>query len=176
MKITTPRLPSEGTKRTLEAILADVDKQPAEGQIKTVDPIEHPVDPVVAGFVGAANFLPAEVIGRDGDGVRVRLLDGTGAHMLTVPGTASSGHVVVCARPEALALAPDGVLAGRVSRASYLGNRIEYVVQVGELAVRVEGRADDVAGPGDAVRLAVRRAVLYPNAASAVTSSGDRTT
>jgi len=137
---------------------------------------EHPVDPVVAGFVGAANFLPAVVIGRDGQGVRVRLLDGTDAHVLTVPGAALSGHVVVCARPEALALASDGVLAGRVSRASYLGNRIEYVVQVGELAVRVEGRAEDTARPGDAVRLAVRRAMLYSDAASAATSSGERTT
>ena len=140
------------------------------------DLYEHPTDPVVAAFVGAANFLPAEVIGRDGDGVRVRLLDGTGAHVLTVPGTVSSGRVVVCVRPEAVDLAADGELAGRVERATYLGNRIEYVVRVGELAVRVEGRPHQFVRPGDPVRLAVRRAVLYADAASAVTSSGDRTT
>ena len=137
---------------------------------------ERPVDPAVAAFVGAANFLPGEVVGHEDAAVRVRLLDGTGAHVLRVPGRGASGRVVICARPEALAIAPDGDLAGRVSRASYLGNRIEYVVQVGDLVVRVEGRPEDPVGAGDAVRLAVRRAVIYPGAASAVTSSGDRTT
>jgi iron(III) transport system ATP-binding protein len=137
---------------------------------------ERPVDPVVAAFVGAANFLPGHVLGRDGSGVQVRLLDGTDAHVLTVPGTGLSGPVVVCVRPEALAFEPDGALAGRVTRASYLGSRIEYVVRIGALELRVEGRADDTARPGDAVRLAVRRALLYPGATSAVTSAGDRTT
>jgi len=137
---------------------------------------EHPADPVIAAFVGAANFLPAEVVGRDTAGVRVRLLDGSGAHELTLPGRIAGGRVVVCARPEALEISPDGVLSGRVARATYLGNRTEYLVQVGSLSVRIEGRADHIVRPGDDVRLAVRRAMLYQDSTSVTTSPGDPTT
>jgi ABC-type Fe3+/spermidine/putrescine transport system ATPase subunit len=137
---------------------------------------EHPADPQIAAFVGAANFLPGEVVGQDDGAVRVRLLDGAGTIVLTVPGGCAPGRVLVCVRPEALAPAPDGPLVGRVARATYLGSRVDYLVRVGALVVRAEGQADHVVRAGEDVRLAVRRAVLYPDSASAVTPASDRTT
>ena len=138
---------------------------------------EHPVDPVVAGVCGRGQ-LPA----RRRDRTRRSRRPGAAARWDRCARADRARHGLERPRGGRAPArrrwrsASDGELAGRVSRASYLGNRIEYVVQVGELAVRVEGRAEDVARPGDAVRLAVRRAMLYPDAASAVTSSGDRTT
>jgi len=150
---------------------------------------ERPVDPVVASFTGAANFLPGVVEGQGAAGVRVRILDGAGTPVVTVPGARASGRVLVCIRPEALEIMVplthaggargtpgDGVLRGRVIRATYLGNRVDCLVQVGTLAVRVDVRTERPPLPGEDVALAVRRAVVYPEAASATTSSGDRTT
>ncbi|HLJ58478.1 MAG TPA: ABC transporter ATP-binding protein [bacterium] len=143
------------------------------------DLYERPTDPAVAAFVGAANFLPGEIVAGGSPQARIRLLDGSAAHVLTVAAAVEGGpgrRVLVCIRPEALETAPDGVLRGRVVRATYLGNRLEYVVQVGTLAVRVEGPADRPVRPGDDVRLAVRRAVVYADSTINATSPGERAT
>ncbi len=144
---------------------------------------ERPADPAVASLVGAANFLPGVVERRAGPpgggqaGVRIRLLDGAGAPVITVPDAAAAGgRVLVCIRPEALEIAPGGALRGRVIRSTYLGNRVDCLVEVGTHVVRVEMPSSRRPQPGEEVTLAVRRAVVYPEAASAATSSGDRTT
>jgi len=140
---------------------------------------ERPTDPAVAAFVGAANFLPGEIVAGGATETRVRLLDGSGAHVLTVAGTVEGGagrRVLVCVRPEELETAPDGVLRGRVVRVTYLGNRLEYVVRIGTLAVRVEGPSDRPIRSGDDVCLAVRRAVVYADSTTSATSPGERTT
>jgi len=123
---------------------------------------EHPADPFVAAFVGAANFLPGEPVGRDGALARVRLLDGTNNHIVAVAGGAPEGRVLVCVRPEDLEFTSAGDLHGTVVRATYFGNRVEYVIQVGSLMVRVEDRSGLTVRPGERVSLSVRRAVAYP--------------
>jgi iron(III) transport system ATP-binding protein len=136
------------------------------------DLYEHPADPFVAAFVGAANFLPGAVAGREGATVRIRLLDGTNHHTVTVSAAPSGERVLVCIRPEDLELDPAGPLRGAVVRSTYLGNRVDYLIQIGALTVRAEGPAGPMALPGEEVTLRVRRATVYADATSGATSSG----
>ncbi|MDQ7858858.1 MAG: ABC transporter ATP-binding protein [Armatimonadota bacterium] len=132
---------------------------------------ERPADPFVASFLGVANFLRGEVVGADGGAARVRLDGLPEADSLRVPGAAPAGRVLVCVRPEALACDPDGPLRGQVVRRTYLGSGLDYLVAVGPHTVRLAGGPDLDLRVGEEVRLAVRRAVLYPET-SATTSSG----
>lgn len=133
---------------------------------------ESPANPFVATFVGVANFLPAQVVARVAGGTRVRVLDdGAGSQDLTVAGGDATGRVFVCIRPEALAFDPQGVLRGRILRRTYLGNTLDYLVQIGPHEVRVSVPAGGVLPQGEEVRLSVRRAIVYPDT-SATTSAG----
>ncbi len=135
---------------------------------------EHPVDPFVAAFLGAANFLLGEVVGREDGAVRVRLLDEAGGPELRISQDVSqdaSGRVLVCVRPEAIALHPEGPLRGRVERCVYVGSHLDLQVRVGSLSLRVQLPAWERARVGEEVRLWVRQAVLYP-ATTLTTSSG----
>ena len=140
------------------------------------DLYERPADPFVAAFLGAANFLPGAVAGREGSATRIRLLDGTNHHSVTVAGEPRSERVLLCIRPEDLEFDPAGSLRGAVVRLTYLGNRIDYLIQIGSLAVRVEGSPGPVVRPGEPVTLRVRRAIVYDDAMSDATSSGRMTT
>jgi iron(III) transport system ATP-binding protein len=127
---------------------------------------ESPADPFVAAFVGAANFLPGVVLDRAGTDTRVRLLDGTEAHVVTVRGRGlgnDGSRVLLCIRPEDLEIDRGGTLRGTVVRSTYLGNRLDVLTQIGSLTVRVEGRRDTALRAGDGVILRVRRAVAYPD-------------
>jgi iron(III) transport system ATP-binding protein len=134
------------------------------------DLYERPRDPFVAALVGRANFLPGAVAGRREGGTDIRVLDGTGAHTVTVAEPCAGEHVTLCVRPEDLAFDDAGPLRADVVRATYLGNRIEYVLRLGTLTLRAEDRAGECGrGPlptGTAVGLRVRRAVVYGNGAA----------
>jgi iron(III) transport system ATP-binding protein len=151
----------------------------AEGRIAQVgtpeEIYERPADPFVASFLGVANFLPAQVVGRDGRQMRLRILEAPGEQVLTVPETEASGRVVVCIRPEALHLDPHGPLRGRVVRRTYLGSAADLQVQVGPHALRIAASPGDAVAEGDEISLSVSRVTLYPDA-SATTSSGRSTT
>ncbi len=123
---------------------------------------EHPVTPFVAAFLGAVNFLPGVIEGFQGGFARVRLQDGGELLTLPAPNEEITGVVSVCIRPEALVFDPGGTLRGRLLRRTYLGNRVEYLVQVGKQAVRVRGETDLQAEVGQDVRLTVRRGIVYP--------------
>jgi iron(III) transport system ATP-binding protein len=143
---------------------------------RPLDLYEHPADPFVAAFVGAANFLPGAVMGREGATTQIRLLDGTNNHIITVSGAPSSERVLVCIRPEDLEFDPAGPVQGAVVRSTYLGNRIDYVIQIGSLAVRVEARTGPIVRQGERVTLRVRRAIAYADMTSATRSPGQATT
>jgi iron(III) transport system ATP-binding protein len=95
------------------------------------DVYRKPSTRFVADFIGRANFVQATVRERR-DGQLV--LDALGA-TLTAPTSAeyAKGEVVtLVARPEMIAIdTPDAHTEGTVRRAVYLGNVIEYDVQVG---------------------------------------------
>jgi iron(III) transport system ATP-binding protein len=83
---------------------------------------ESPRTRFVADFMGESNVLNAVL---DADGVTVRL----GPLTLTLPkGAAAPGPVKLAVRPHAVRLSADGALKGRVERATYLGDHLEYEV------------------------------------------------
>ncbi|HLQ31726.1 MAG TPA: ABC transporter ATP-binding protein [Chloroflexota bacterium] len=92
----------------------------------------------MAEFVGAVNLVPAEVIGQDGEQLRVRLE----GHDLEVPSPShphrdERGTVLLCIRPETLQLGegPAGglcALAGSVRQRTFLGAVMRYTVAVGD--------------------------------------------
>ena len=92
---------------------------------------ERPATRFVADFIGEANVLPCEVLGPDGGQVRVQV----GALCVTLPGQAVAGerrHVAI--RPARVRLhrgGAEGLLAGTLRRASYLGETMEYTVSTG---------------------------------------------
>ena len=74
--------------------------------------------------------------------------------------------MLLCIRPEDLEVDPAGSLPGTVARSTYLGNRVDVLVQVGSLTVRVEGSRELSLRPGDRVALRVRRAVVFSDGTS----------
>jgi spermidine/putrescine ABC transporter ATP-binding subunit len=93
------------------------------------DVYERPADPFVADFLGGANFLPGVVREAAGDMLAVDL-EGLGcvrAAAARNPGVTAGARVVVCLRPEVLALAHpgaadvDNALAGTLRLRTYLG-------------------------------------------------------
>jgi hypothetical protein len=82
----------------------------------------------------------------------------------------------VCIRPEDLEVDPAGPLRGAVVRSTYLGNRVDYLIQIGSLSVRVEGRTGPTVPAGERIALRVRRAIAYADIISDTTSSGPAST
>ena len=116
----------------------------SEGRLMQVgsprDLYDRPASRFVADFLGEANFLPAEIVGREGPHV---LLDCPAGRLIArarpedVPGT---GNVTCAIRPEALRVvreaggpdAPVNQLEGRCLSVTYLGEMAQYEVGVGD--------------------------------------------
>ncbi len=117
-----------------------------EGKICQIDSprrlYETPVDEFVAGFIGVANFIPCTVIERRAETVRVQLKDGIPGHFLDCPAPVGnvSDQTLVLVRPENIKLQPyqGHGPAGTVLRQTYLGDRADYLVQLGNVQLRVE--------------------------------------
>jgi iron(III) transport system ATP-binding protein len=140
-----------------------------EGKIEQIGtPTEiyrHPRTRFVADFIGTANFVEGTVKERNRDQLLVSLL-GT---VMTVPalnGDFRDGQsVTVVIRPEMVEIGPsERVVEGTVGRATYLGNVVEYDVDVaGELLSLVEydPRHTVIYGEGEVVRLRFAEDCLY---------------
>ena len=116
------------------------------GRIEQLGPpeelYERPRTGFVAGFLGVSNLLDAEVAGRDGDLVGLRLADGT---FLRAPGDSLNGEskVRLGVRPEKLRVTAlgegagaegdrDNALEGTVIDASYIGVSTQYLVKTAD--------------------------------------------
>jgi iron(III) transport system ATP-binding protein len=91
---------------------------------------EQPANLFVAGFIGEANLLDAELVAVQGERATVRL----GPFTLDVPHRgAVSGPVKLAVRPEAISLhavSPDEpALAGRILKTAYVGSHFECTVE-----------------------------------------------
>jgi iron(III) transport system ATP-binding protein len=120
---------------------------------------EQPRSHFVADFIGDANIVPVEIEGRQGEFASVRL----GRLVLSLPHHgAMDGSAELSIRPQSLRLAPGSgspdALAGRVSKAAYLGSQMEYWVAVDGLSKEMFVIAQDVEAPfaaGDEVVVTV---------------------
>ena len=84
----------------------------------------------VADFIGRANFVSANVVGREDSALTVSILGSAIRVQTSVPASVG-GSVTVLLRPEAIKLRKDAALPQAiVEQTMYLGSEIEYVVQV----------------------------------------------
>ncbi len=121
----------------------------------------QPADRFVADFVGRVNMIPAVVRGRDANGDA--LVEAYGARLATpCPADVATGdEVTVTFRPESVRwheVAPDlpNVLPARVIRVEFLGEIVEYEVEI-------------LAGPSTVGRLVARGAPMNaPASGSAI--------
>jgi iron(III) transport system ATP-binding protein len=112
----------------------------------------QPKSKFVADFVGSANFLSGTVRGADGGVTQVETPHGIMRCVFAEP-IAAGMKALVTARPEDIALfaaaeqPPDGlnVLKGRIVNRVYLGEVVDYIVDLGEGELRVRARSDDFA-------------------------------
>lgn len=98
---------------------------------KPYDVYTHPANKMVADFIGLVNFLPAEV---KGDRIFVK---GT---QVSFPNTAGlpQGEAVLGVRPENITLSKTGgMLQGTVKHRFYMGDAVDYRIQVGQQVLRV---------------------------------------
>ena len=120
---------------------------------------ERPANLFVADFMGLLNRLPAVLVAHADGIARVRV----GTHELSATiapqGVAGAGAMTVVIRPEAIRLA-DGTagenrLSGTIIDVTFLGNIIDYQVDIGGTVLRVQGDRQTALEPGARVALAV---------------------
>lgn len=95
------------------------------------DVYTHPVNKMVADFIGLVNFLPAKAVGD-----RV-FIAGT---QISFPNTANlpEGDAVIGVRPENITMSKSGgMLQGTVNHRFYMGDAVDYRIQVGSQILRV---------------------------------------
>jgi iron(III) transport system ATP-binding protein len=128
----------------------------------------RPANRFVAEFIGLANLLPGRVVvpaGGDG-GLRAEVALGDAPRVairaLQAAGGAAAGKTVwISIRPEDVEIGPAGGpgpggenrLEGTVASALYMGNCVDYHVDIGGARIRVQARADTPYREGDRVAL-----------------------
>ncbi len=105
---------------------------------------ERPANLFVADFMGLVNKLPAEVLEVAGGTARARV----GPHVVTASLPAhdpvTPGRAVVAVRPESIRVltgAPDdgpNSFEGTVADATFLGNLVDYQIDIGGVLLRVQ--------------------------------------
>jgi iron(III) transport system ATP-binding protein len=132
----------------------------------------RPANRFVADFIGRANFLPVEVLGRAGDGRanrwRVRV-QGVELPAPGAEGVQEGKRAVLLVRPESLRLstapvAGDGALTATVARTSYLGSLAEYEIDLAGqrlVAVRHDPGEGDLYPAGATVYVQLLRDNVY---------------
>jgi spermidine/putrescine transport system ATP-binding protein len=118
---------------------------------------ERPRSRFVADFIGLSDFLPARVESYDATMARVAVAGAT----LTVPATLGLSRdqtILLHIRPYDIEFvgesAQENVLPGVIKQATYLGNIMDYRVEVGQgIALRVQASTDQRRAAGERVRL-----------------------
>ncbi len=119
---------------------------------------ERPANLFVADFMGLVNRMPATVVGREGERAVVLVGEHRLTAMVSTEGSASAMTVAI--RPEAFAFAAeagpgDNELRGTVVEATFLGNIVDYQVDIGGAVVRVQGDRRGLRAVGSEVLLVV---------------------
>jgi iron(III) transport system ATP-binding protein len=140
-----------------------------EGRIEQVGtPIEtyrFPRSRFVADFIGRANFIPGQVRGQQNGRLNLEMM-GVSLSVTAAEASYESGaEVTVVVRPEMMVLNREqSQVEGIVRRASYLGDVVEYDVEVGQqLLSMVENdpRHVTIHAEGETVRIGFLEDCLY---------------
>lgn len=139
-----------------------------EGQIHQIGPphaiYREPADKFVAGFIGLANFLPCTVVENKEDYTLVKLATGIPDHTLTCTASphASDNAQTVVVRPEDVIIGTEreDKVRGTILRKTYLGDRIDYLIRLGNADIRAEVDAELNFTPNDTVSVELTNPVL----------------
>jgi iron(III) transport system ATP-binding protein len=122
-------------------------------QLDTPDTIyRRPRTRFVADFIGRANFLPGEVVARDGERADVRIL-GRVARIAAAQGVQPGASATVVLRPESIRL-DKGNLSATVRSSTFLGPTVEYEIEADGHVIAVvdhEWVGHEVHQPGDRI-------------------------
>jgi iron(III) transport system ATP-binding protein len=122
----------------------------------------RPVNKFVAGFMGTTNFIHGEVLETTGDFTLVRTDDGL---MLYGKGDdiAKGQSADVAVRPENIEFVsePQGTIHGdkknmfdaKIVRATYVGEMIDYQINLGDSLIRAKGNIRTKMAPDEAVKI-----------------------
>jgi spermidine/putrescine ABC transporter ATP-binding subunit len=103
---------------------------------------EHPRSKFVADFIGLSDFIPATVESYDAQSVRVNVA-GVALAVPAVEGLTRGQKILLFIRPNDVEIVSnkshESDLPGSISQITYLGDRIDYRVQIGDgIGVRVQ--------------------------------------
>jgi iron(III) transport system ATP-binding protein len=97
------------------------------------DVYRHPRSKFVANFIGRANFIPAAVKAVSGDTAEIECF-GKPLRVKATPGMRAGAGATLVIRPEMVWIAGlaagEGLFRGTVKRSLYLGNAVEYDVEI----------------------------------------------
>jgi spermidine/putrescine ABC transporter ATP-binding subunit len=91
-----------------------------------------PADPFASDFLGEANLIPAQFVGRNGDRVALRV----GSKQVSATASASvdfAGDMLLSLRPERITTAPqdeDNRLSGNVQRLVFVGHSVRALIEL----------------------------------------------
>jgi spermidine/putrescine transport system ATP-binding protein len=123
---------------------------------------DRPADRFVASFIGESNFLLAEILGLEGECVRLRLVGGIETIAELPPGPVPSGEVAIAVRPEHVELASAGAvgtMSGTLGEVIYFGTDTNFHVRLDDgetLVARVQNLRDGAPPPTAGARVGVR--------------------
>lgn len=116
----------------------------ADGALQQVDtPLNvynRPANKFVFSFIGLSNFIPVEV----SEGV-VRVEGGSEGMAMDceIPDKYRQGKATLACRPSEIDFVPEGGTRGTVKRKLYLGETVDYRIEVGSVEIRVQKRRRD---------------------------------
>lgn len=118
----------------------------------------NPVNKFVFSFIGLSNFLDVE--GRDG---AYRVAGGEELADAPPEDVRSHARLSLASRPAEIDFAGEGGIGGRILRKSFLGEVMDYQVEVGGQTMRVQkGRRSPGPEAGETCRLKLLRPFWYP--------------
>lgn len=120
----------------------------------------NPTNKFVFGFIGLSNFLEVTF---EGDTYRVNgSADTTPANARPAAEIRAAGHATLACRPSEIDFTAEGGLRGIVRRRAYLGEIVDYLIEVGGQNVRVQkGRRAPGPHEGEACGLHFLRPAWY---------------
>jgi spermidine/putrescine ABC transporter ATP-binding subunit len=118
---------------------------------------EHPRSKFVADFIGLSDFIPATVDAFDAQTAHIAVA-GTALTTPVVEGLSRGQKILLFIRPNDVELTPkesgENVLPGTVRQATYLGDRMDYRVQIADgVDARVQTASGHRYAQGDRVHL-----------------------
>mgnify|MGYP000545347899 CR=1 FL=1 len=136
------------------------------GKIRQVGtPVEiyrRPADSFVAGFIGLANFLKFDRVDFEGDRAKVTVF-GKVTLDCAPPLKGGEGDLLLVVRPSDIEILREphpNTVEGTITRVSFLGDIVDYRVQVGDQEVRVQAPPDVLHQVGDIVFLKLKIGIL----------------